>query len=135
MVAAGISADLWVLIFETELIVTVRTVGHAPCVRKSRAGERIVKITQVATVTVARLSFISALIMALHTIERAMHAAEREKRHRVLEEADFPELLAMALLAIRQSSAVDVILRVTSQAVLAEAREFAAVFVTLDAIQ
>ena len=131
MVAAGISADLWVLIFETELVVAVRAIRHARRMRERRPR----RIARMAGIAVARFAFVSAGRVAFHTIERAMHAAEREKRHRVLEEADFPELLAMALLAIRQSSAVDVILRVTSQAVLAEAREFAAVFVTLDAIQ
>lgn len=68
-------------------------------------------------------------------LQRAVCSLKREIRHRVAKRSDFPEMLLMAVSAIRKCSPVDVIFSVAGSAHLREACEFAVILMALAALK
>lgn len=73
--------------------------------------------------------------MAIHAIDRAMRTPEREPRHRMAERRDLPEILAVTFLAMRQSSAVNIVFGMASKTLLTETAELAPLLMALGTVQ
>lgn len=102
------------------------------------AGNRIVagrRVLHMAIDALIRSSSIDSVRVALGAGQSSMHAPQWKERHRMAEVCVLPERLPMALAAVRERAAVNVVFLVTDQTLLAQSTQFTRVFVTLGAGQ